>query len=181
MATKTPAEKYILWQATPPRTVCGVSAHGGPTGDTFSIPAGMKIFFYVPPGQPFLGATQDVVDFICKGRCDNDSLDQIEVVGRSCNDYSLGKMQGYHKEDWGVFQLVRKAGSRFITADEEYAGVQFLVDTYDPSAAMGRGSGRVDMVTVRYRPASMSSCKFSQIVADLSGKGYTEVHCAFCR
>jgi hypothetical protein len=180
MATKRTFERYLLWQATPPHTRCVISAHAAPAGATFPVPAGMTVYFYVAPGTAFNGTTSDVIDIIRTGASSNATLAQ-SIGGNPCPDYSLGKLQGYHKSDWGCFQLLRKAGSAFIVPDEEYSQVQTLVDFYDPALHTGSGLGQVDIATVRYRPGSLRSCRFSDIVADLATLNYTEVHCAFCR
>lgn len=177
-------EKFKIWQnATNLNTTCVITCHAGPNGQTFTVPAGMKITFYVKPGEAFKVpfGTQHVM-----GKATDPSAYKLDrslskasvFAGQSCPDYVLSKLQDYHGADWGPANLARKLASAVIQLkpEETMDNIKSLVDNYDLT-----GSGNVvDIVTVRFRPVK-SACRFQDIVAELSRLNYSEVHCAFCR
>lgn len=188
MATQIVRDKFRIWHKTGRREeICVISAHAAPNGKTFTVNSNIRIFFYVEAGKAFEANTSEVLDFIWNPSKTIDAskkINPIEMLSSNCPDYELGKLQNYHAKDIGMFQLARKLADKFypggLEPEETIDAVKISVDSYNPNATSLVSIGKVDFVTIRYRPFG-SACTFEEIVNELKLLNYKQIHCAFCR
>jgi len=157
----------------------------------FAVPASVAIYFYVPPGRAFSAYPQDIMEVVDAGATGDavHGLSKRRLGTARTDDYILSKVNGYHEESTllePMKALIKKTGLGYQDHQgrqrwkEEYTAVDSMVMTYDTTAPMRIGVGRWDIVTIRYRPLE-SDVRFSWLVNELQGLGYTDIHCAFCR
>jgi len=185
-------QRYIVWhKASGRETRCIVSAHAGMLKKPFPIPPNVTIYFYVPPGREFSAYPQDIMEVVdgAAAAADAHGLSKRLGLTTTTDDYVLSKVNGYHEESSPLEPmkaLIKKTGLGYQDQKgtsrwkEEYAAVDALVTSYDTTVLTRIGVGRWDIVTIRFRPLK-DDVRFSWLVTELHGLGYTEIHCAFCR
>jgi hypothetical protein len=165
-------QQLYLFQTYPnaPVSQLVISAHGGIgrfAQRTFTVPDGVTLHFYSDHGE----VTDDfgVHAFGVGGH--PKQLKETITGGNPCYDYELTKYQ-------------TKKGESY---DDIISAQQYVHEFNEMLAEAGSHapSGSVpaqpfDVLTVRNRPAQLSTIRLSAVLAALPA-GYTVVHCYFCR